>query len=335
MAIYHCTMKTVSRSSGRSAVAAAAYRAADRLFDARSGQTQDYSRKGDVSLTEIVLPDGSGALWARDRETLWNAAEAAERRRDARVAREFEVSLPEELAPEARAGLAQEFAGLLANRYTVAADLAVHAPSRKGDRRNHHAHLLVTVREIGPEGFGGKTEIEWANGRLKAEGLPVVQEQLRTIRQDWERLANGALEEAGLDIRLDCRSHSDRGLHVLPSEHVGVHATQLERSGVAVSRQRLDPEALAINASVVRERPEDILELLSAEKGVFDAGDIRQALWRCATTPGEMPELVKAVMASPVLVDLGTEPARYNTRDIVDAEPERPASPNRESDPTA
>ena len=322
-------MKPVSRSSGRSAVAAAAYRAGADLFDERAGQAHDYSRKEGVELSEIVLPDGMEADWAQDRETLWNAAEAAERRRDARVAREFEVALPEEVAALEREDLARSFAELLADRYGTAVDIAVHAPSRDGDGRNHHAHLLMTVREVHADGFGGKAEIEWENRRLKAEGLPVAQEQLRALRRDWERLANGSLAAAGLDVRVDCRSHSDRGLHVLPSEHVGVHATQMARAGMEVARARLDTEALRINADAVRERPEDLLELLTAERSVFTAEDVRRALWRCSARADGDSGLAEAVLASPAVVEFPAEPAgmalearpaRYTTREMLDIE---------------
>ena len=322
-------MKPVSRSSGRSAVAAAAYRAGADLFDERAGQAHDYSRKEGVELSEIVLPEGMEADWAQDRETLWNAAEAAERRRDARVAREFEVALPEEVAAPEREDLAISFAEHLADRYGTAVDIAVHAPSRDGDGRNHHAHLLMTVREIRADGFGGKAEIEWENRRLKAEGLPVAQEQLRTIRRDWERLANGSLAAAGHDVRVDCRSHSDRGLHVLPSEHVGVHATQMARSGMEVARARLDAEALRINADAVRERPEDLLALLTAERSVFTAEDVRRALWRCSARTDGASGLAKAVLESPAVVEVPAEPAgmarearpaRYTTREMLDIE---------------
>ena len=322
-------MKPVSRSSGRSAVAAAAYRAAEELFDERAGQAHDYSRKEGVELSEIVLPDGTEADWAQDRETLWNAAEAAERRRDARVAREFEVALPEEIAAPEREDLARAFGELLADRYGTAVDIAVHAPSWEGDGRNHHAHLLMTVREIHADGFGGKAEIEWENRRLKAEDLPVAQEQLRALRRDWERLANGSLAAAGLDVRVDCRSHSDRGLHVLPSEHVGVHATQMARSGMEVARTRLDAEALRINADAVRERPEDLLALLTAERSVFTEEDVRQALWRCAARADGASGLTETVLASPAVVEVPGElavmarearQARYTTQELVDIE---------------
>ena len=134
MAIYHLAMKPISRSSGRSAVAAAAYRSSQRLTNERDGQTHDFTARRGVEHTEIVLPEGVEAEWARDRSTLWNAAEFAEKRKDARVAREVEVALPHELTAEQRLELTREFAHGLADRYGVAADFAIHSPH--GDRHS-------------------------------------------------------------------------------------------------------------------------------------------------------------------------------------------------------
>ena len=109
MAIYHLTTKHISRSSGRSSVAAAAYRSANRLKNYRDGLVHDFRRKKGVVHTEIILPTGSQADWAKEREQLWNAAEAADERINARTAREVEIALPVELTPEQRVELVQEF----------------------------------------------------------------------------------------------------------------------------------------------------------------------------------------------------------------------------------
>ncbi|WP_407605553.1 MobQ family relaxase, partial [Pseudomonas aeruginosa] len=144
MAIYHLSVKAVSRSAGRSATAAAAYRAGCEITDQRTGEVHDYTRKGGVESADIVLPDGAPD-GATDRAALWNAAEAAERRKDACVAREFEVALPDELSPAERRRLAVDFAKEMANREGCAVDVAVHAPGKEGDSRNHHAHILRTT----------------------------------------------------------------------------------------------------------------------------------------------------------------------------------------------
>ncbi|WP_162248399.1 MobA/MobL family protein, partial [Rhizobium sp. Root491] len=133
MAIYHLSTKPVSRSSGRSAVASAAYRCAVLLVNRRDGLVHDFTRKEGVEHKEIVLPQGVPADWALDRSALWNAAEFAEKRKDARVAREFEIALPHELSTEGRLKAARAFAQDLANRYGAAVDFAIHSPSEHGD----------------------------------------------------------------------------------------------------------------------------------------------------------------------------------------------------------
>ena len=151
MAIYHLSVKPVSRGGGRSATAAAAYRAAELVHDHTTGEAFDYTRKRGVEHTEIVLPTAAAKRdinWARDREALWNAAEQAENRSNSRVAREYEVALPHELTELQRRELVRAFAAEIANRHGVAVDVAIHAPHREGDDRNHHAHLLATTRVI-------------------------------------------------------------------------------------------------------------------------------------------------------------------------------------------
>ena len=224
MAIYHLSMKPVSRASGRSAVASMAYRAGEKLTNERDGITHDYTAKQGVEHAEIVLPEGVNAEWAKDRSDLWNAAEASEKRRDARVAREIEVALPHELSAEQRLELTREFAQGLADRYGVAVDFAIHSPHGHTDIRNHHAHIMMTTRKLGPGGLGDKSELELENKRLVALGLPTSHEQLRDIRIGWEERTNEHLARAGLEMRIDHRSHQERGLEIEPTQHVGVHA---------------------------------------------------------------------------------------------------------------
>jgi Ti-type conjugative transfer relaxase TraA len=331
MAIYHLSMQSIGRAQGRSAVAAAAYRAAARLTNARDGLTHDFTRRGGVEHAEIVLPrDLAGrADWALDRSALWNAAEAAEVRRDARVAREFDIALPHELTAAERLDAVRTFARSLADRYGAAVDFAVHAPHGKGDDRNHHAHLLMSVRRVGPQGFLDKTMIERENKWLLSQDRPTAQMQLREARQEWERIANARLALAGHDLSIDCRSHAERGVGIEPTEHVGVHATQLRRQGRAVERSRLDAASAARNAALIRERPEQVLSLITGEKSVFDRHDVARALHRAIDRPEAFQTAFAAVMASPALVELAPERrdergqvvlARYTTKEMRDLE---------------
>ena len=333
MAIYHLTTKPITRRSGRSAIAAAAYRAGVVLRNFRDGRTHDYrSRKGRVVHSEIVLPEDVDADWARDRSTLWNAAEAAEKRRDGRVAREIEVAIPHELPAGERLALTREFARQLADRYGVAVDFAIHSPQGQTDIRNHHAHLLLTTRKIGAAGLGGKSELELENRKLTALGLPTTHDQVREIRAGWEAMANTFLARADFDMRIDHRSHLTRGVAIEPTAHVGVHATAMRRRGIPVARVPLDDDAARRNAERIQARPEDLLTLLTDEMSVFDHQDIARRLHRYldANDPEAFQNALARVLASPALVTLRREqrdgagrviaPARYSTREMVTIE---------------
>ena len=362
MAIYHLSVKPIGRAGGRSAVAAAAYRAAEKLTNERDGLTHDFTRRSGVEHTEIVLPEGVNAARALDRSALWNAAEAAEKRRDARVAREIEIALPHELTAAQRVALTRAFARTLADRYGVAVDFAIHSPHGHTDIRNHHAHILLTTRKIAeigtaaPLGLGEKSELELENRKLEALGLPTTHAQVREMRMAWEGLANEHLARAGLDVRIDHRSHQERGLEIEPTQHMGVHASQMERRGMPVTRTRLDEATARRNAELIREKPEQVLEIITAEKSVFDRRDIARALHRMVDWGGAGGEAGTAgvelfqaalakVMASPVLVELQAEAprgqrlrdeagrvvaqARYSTREMVGIEREMARSAGR------
>ncbi|MGO8598436.1 Ti-type conjugative transfer relaxase TraA [Rhizobium ruizarguesonis] len=316
MAIYHFSMKPIARSGGRSAVASAAYRAAERLTNERDGLTHDFSNRTGVEHAEIVLPAGSSAYWAMKRSALWNAAERAEKRSDARLAREFEVALPHELSAEQRLALTRAFALHLANRYGAAVDFAIHRPGGGGDIRNSHAHLMMTTREVRENGLGDKTLLERENRWLLANHLPPSQLQLKDLRQAWEHLANTHLERAGLDIRIDNRSHLEAGITIEPTEHVGVHATQIDRQGGAVSRVRISPQSADRNAETIRRRPEEILRLITNEKSVFNRYDIARALHRYINDdPQTFQNAFASVMASKALVELRPDSSGVRGRD--------------------
>ncbi|TAZ44320.1 Ti-type conjugative transfer relaxase TraA [Rhizobium ruizarguesonis] len=316
MAIYHLSMKPIARSGGRSAVASAAYRAAERLTNERDGLTHDFSNRTGVEHAEIVLPAGSSAYWAMTRSALWNAAERAEKRSDARLAREFEIALPHELSAEQRLALTRAFALHLANRYGAAVDVAIHRPGEGSDIRNSHAHLMMTTRDVTEHGLGDKTLLERENRWLLANHLPPSQLQLKDLRQAWEHLANTHLERAGLDIRIDHRSHLEAGITIEPTEHVGVHATQINRQGGAVSRVRISPQSAERNAETIRRRPEEILRLITNEKSVFSRYDIARALHRYINDdPQTFQNAFAAVMASKALVELRPDSSGVRGRD--------------------
>ena len=203
------------------------------MENSRTGQVHDYTKKRGVTKSAAFFPlgvdcswvDGMDNSWDEKRsETLWNAAEIAEKRRNACLGRELVLALPSELTAQERMNLAADMAQHIADRYAVAVDAAIHAPSRHGDDRNFHVHMLVSSRRITPTGFGEKTrELD----DLKRRGAEVEH-----IRTEWARLANRALEQAGQHVQIDHRSLQRQGINRMPSRHLGASATALERRGI-------------------------------------------------------------------------------------------------------
>jgi ATP-dependent exoDNAse (exonuclease V) alpha subunit len=224
LAIYHLSVKPVSRGHGRSATAAAAYRAAERVQDHTSGEVFDYTRKRGVEHTEIVMPTTAAQRdinWARDREALWNAAERAENRSNSRVAREYELALPHEFNRRQRVELVREFSQEIANRYGVAADFALHAPHPKGDNRNCHAHVLTTTRTLEAAGLGGKATIEWSDTNRAKAGMGPAKQEITEVRERWATLINEKLLQLGREERVDHRTLAAQGIDREPTKHLG------------------------------------------------------------------------------------------------------------------
>ena len=269
MAIYHLSVKSISRSAGRSVVAAAAYRAGQELTDERQGLTHDYTRKQGVEDAFIVVPDG--ADWAQDRNALWNAAEAAEKRKDAKTGREYELALPAELDAGARKELARDFARELVNRYGIVADVAIHEPGREGDNRNHHAHILTTTRTAGEDGLGAKTRV------LDVASTASV--EIEHMRGVWARQINMALERHQVEQWVDHRSFERQGKEQEPTRHMGVSATAMERqAGREIPDRELVTDLGKQNAEI-RER-NGVLE--AARKAMETAQELFSSLERKA-----------------------------------------------------
>lgn len=218
----HHSMKVFSRSKGQSAPAAAAYRLGVVMADERTGQTHDYrAKRHGVEYAATVGWDDS------DPAGLWNAAEAAEKRKNSAVARESTIAIPAEFSADERARLARGYALWLRDQYGVAATVAVHKPDRRGDERNYHAHVLFTTRTVDDAGeFGAKTRILDDHKTGSAE--------VERMRNEWATRCNRLLQKKGVRERVDPRSHKRRaeenGGPVLPSvPHLGKDATALSR----------------------------------------------------------------------------------------------------------
>ena len=189
VAIYHFNAQMVSRSTGASAVAGAAYRSGERLTDERTGEQHDYRQRDDLDGAEILTPRDAPE-WAQDRARLWNAVEAAERRKDAQVAREVRVAIPRELRPDDGRTLVRDYAQSAFVDRGMVADIAYHGAQGE----NPHAHIMLTTRTLTPDGFGPKNR-SWNK-----------KEQLASWREDWAAHANRALERHGHVDRIDHRT---------------------------------------------------------------------------------------------------------------------------------
>lgn len=273
MAIYHLSMKTVARSKGQSATASAAYRAAEKITDQRTGETFDYSRKKGVIETALILPKDAPKL---ERSELWNAAEAAENRKNSTVAREYEVALPAELNAGERRQLVNNFVEWLVKEYGVAADVALHEPNRKGDEKNYHAHILTTTRAIGRDGFGEKTR------QLDEKKSGEVEK----IREKWETLCNHELSRKG-EKEISRATLKAQGVDRLPQIHVGAAATAMERSGKTSLRFRRN--------QAIKDLPAYQVQLAELQKALAPAVGITPETPR---TPLEAPSLKNTVELS-------------------------------------
>ena len=273
MAIYHCSTKTVNRSSGRTAVASMAYRAGEKLKDERTGLTHDFTRKDGVAHSEII----SNLDIEIDRSQLWNLAEKSENRKDARTAREWVIALPDELDADQRKDLAKAFATALVDRCGVIADLAIHEPSKGGNDKNHHAHIMLTTRkaELDPENnltLTTKAEIELSNAKRKTLNMGTTQEDIKQIRATWADLANHALEQAGQQQKIDHRSYADQNNGLQATIHEGTSVTQLRRQGIDTEISRYNDHVKQHNAQHLKQqqqRTDSVLQhgLNRAEQG--------------------------------------------------------------------
>lgn len=250
---YHCSVKTVGRSAGRSVVAAAAYRLGDRLHEEEIDHTHDYRRRHGVVATFTVAPADAPA-WAHDPERLWNAANAAEKRKNSTLAREIELALPSSVGPDVREDIVRSMAAELVERYGVAVSVGIHAPSEHGDQRNHHAHILFTTRRMEADGLGAKTRV--------LDDRKTGPDEVSHLRAYACDLINAALEDAGSDERVDHRSFAARGIDDEPTQHLGPGASAKER-------RREESERGALNADIATGN--QTLDTLVEELATLDA----------------------------------------------------------------
>ena len=228
MAIYHFSVKNISRAQGRSAVACAAYRSGEKLIDERQGKEQDYTKKTGVELTRIYAPVGTKAELL-ERGQLWNAVEKTERRKDANLAREFEIALPQELNKAEREKLVDELCNKIVERHSVIVDAAIHAPHTDSgsDERNYHAHIMFTGRQIDLETG------DFATKKNRDFNKENSSETVQKWREDFADMTNTHLMRAGhLFSSVDHRSYAEQGIDKEATAHEGSAVTQLRRLGI-------------------------------------------------------------------------------------------------------
>ena len=254
MAIYHCSIKIISRGKGKSAVAAAAYRAGETITNEYDGITHDYTRKGGVVHTEILLPEHAPKEY-KDRSTLWNAVERIEKNKNAQLAREIELALPVEMSREQNISLVREYVKRHFISAGMCADICIHD---KNDG-NPHAHIMLTMRPIEKDGkWGAKSRtvngqkintVDW-NEQTKAEEW----------RAGWADTVNAALERQGLEERIDHRSFLRQGKEEIPTVHLGVAATQMEQKSIPTERGNINRE-IEVSNKLLRQLRARVIKL--------------------------------------------------------------------------
>ncbi len=227
MAIYHFSVKAISRADGRSAVACAAYRSGEKLDCEYYGKEQDYTKKMGVELSQIYAPENTKSALL-DRNQLWNAVEKVERKKNALLAREFEIAFPSELNAQQRKKMLDDLCQQLVKKHGVIVDAAIHAPHTDGgsDERNYHAHIMFTTRTIDPQ--TGDFSANKYRDFSRDSGTKTV----KHWRESFADLTNKHLESAGYDVRVDHRSYKDRGIELEATRHEGYEVTQLRRRGI-------------------------------------------------------------------------------------------------------
>ena len=249
MAIFMASTKSVSRTKGQSSIAAAAYRAGDKLRDLskKDGKVHDYKKRSGVLSADIILPSDLTATDIKiGRAELWNMAERGETRKNSRVAREWLIALPHELSEQDRKVLAHDFARVLADRYQVIADCAIHVPTDKEIERgasplNFHAHILLTTRTAAIDDDGkiyltkDKADSEISDDDRRKKGLARMSHEVKVVRELWEKTANKVLEAKGHHL-IDSRSYKSQGIDLVPQIKMGKDATHMEREGTITEK---------------------------------------------------------------------------------------------------
>ncbi|WP_288979503.1 MobQ family relaxase, partial [uncultured Parvimonas sp.] len=278
MAIYHLCIKIISRGKGKSAVAASAYRSGEKIKNEYDGIVHDFTRKGGIVYTEILLPQNAPQEFV-NRSVLWNSVEKIEKSKNSQLAREIEIALPKELNREKQINLVREYVKENFVKVGMCADISLHD---KNDG-NPHAHILLTMRPLNKDKtWGAKSKKEYIldengekvklkNGNYKTRKLNTVdwneQDKAEQWRKAWADITNKYLEKNSIQEKVDHRSYQRQGIEQIPTIHLGVSATQMEKKGIATDRGNINREIKHQNM-ILREISRRIKALLNWIRGI-------------------------------------------------------------------
>lgn len=315
MAIFHLSVKVISRASGRSAVAAAAYRSAERLHDERLDRAHDFTNKSGVVHSEVLLPENVPDDW-QDRECLWNDVEAFEKRKDAQLAREVEFAIPREMTEQQGIELARDFVQSEFVDAGMIADLNVHWDIGADGLAKPHAHVMLTMREIvvGEDGeatFGAKVR-EW-NATAEVERW----------RERWADRVNQRLAELDIDARVDHRSLDAQGIALEPQDKIGGAASRMDGRGLEAERIEQHREIAARNGERIIANPSIALDAITHGQATFTNRDLAMFAHRHSDGREQFDAVMQSVKASPELIELGKDGRgedRFTSREMVETE---------------
>jgi Ti-type conjugative transfer relaxase TraA len=310
MAIYHFSAKLISRANGSSALAAAAYRSASRLHDQRLDRHHDFSSKAGVVHSEVLLPDDAPEH-LRDREVLWNAVEAVEVRKDAQLSREVEFALPRELSPEQGIVLAREFVSRNFVARGMVADLNVHWDVGADGEPKPHAHVMLSTRSVGEDGFGPKVR-DWNRTDL-----------LQHWREAWAEHVNTRLAELDIDARVDHRSLEAQGIDLEPQHKIGPAASRMAGQGLELERVDDHLEIARRNGAKIIARPGIALDAITHTQATFTTRDLAKFAHRHSDGKDQFDRVMATVRGSPQLVALGKDGRgedRFTSKAMIETE---------------
>jgi len=314
MAIYHFSVKVISRANGSSALASAAYRSASRLHDARLDRAHDFSNKAGVVHSEVMLPDGAPEDW-RDREKLWNAVETIEKRKDAQLAREVEFAIPREMSEAQGIDLARNFVAEHFVAHGMVADLNVHWDRSPDGLPKPHAHVMLTMREIvgpdGDEGFGAKVR-DWNRTEL-----------VERWREAWAAHVNVRLAELDIDASVDHRSLEAQGIDLEPQNKLGPAASRMTSHRLELERIAEHQEIARRNGEKIIANPNLALDGITHGQSTFTRRDLAIFVHRHSDGKDQYDRVIAAVQASPTLVLLGKDGRgedRFTSRAMLETE---------------